>query len=140
MDSGLSKNTLVHMKDDTWKKIQDINIGDELYKKGKVLGIANILSNVHNWYIWNNIVCTDTTKVYDDKLSIWRLIKSYDNIKSIEVPDDVGYQLITDIGEFEISNIDNRGIYKVVDFIQIHDKNIQEKIEKYGITYLNKKF
>jgi hypothetical protein len=140
MDSGLSKNTLVHMKDDSWKKIQDISIGDELYKKGKVLGITNILSNVHNWYIWNNIVCTDTTKVYDDKLSIWRLIKSYDNIKSIEVSDDIGFQLITDIGEFEISNIDNSGIYKIVDFIQIHDKNIQEKIEKYGITYLNKKF
>ena len=138
MDSGLSKGTLVHMKDNTWKKIEDININDELYKKGKVLGITNILSNVHKWYKWNNIICTETTKIYDDKLSIWRLIKSFDNIKSIEPIDDLGYQLITDIGNYEIRSNNNKGIYSVVDFIQIHDKETQMKIERYGLNYMNK--
>ena len=146
MDNGLHKGTLIHMKDNSWKQIEDISIGDLLYSNVKVTGKVKILTNDHSWYKLDNIICTDSTKIYNDLYKLWLCIGScegsikYDSQHNDE--NDIGYQLIVSSNQTNVDYIEilgNNKIYKITDFIQIHDRKIQNKIEDIGMVYMNKK-
>jgi hypothetical protein len=145
MDSGLYKGTLIHMKDNTWKKIEDISIGDTLYDNVNVIGKVKILGNSHKWYKLDDIILTDSTKIYNHYYKLWQCIGNYEgSIEYINIDNEIGYQLIvssnqTNVIDEYIEILGNNKIYKIADFIQIHDKKIQNKIEEIGMMYMNKK-
>jgi hypothetical protein len=141
MDSGLLKGTLIRMYDNSWKKIEDISIGDILYNKVEVIGNVKILAKEHEWYKLDNIISTDATKIYDDKLLIWHSINTYDRSEKYNnINDDIGYQLIVfSLKEPSIYIGNSNKMYKITDFIQIHDNKIQEQIEILGLKNMNKK-
>jgi hypothetical protein len=141
MDSGLLKGTLIRMYDNSWKKIEDISIGDILYNKVEVIGNVKILAKEHEWYKLDNIISTDATKIYDDKLLIWHSINTYDRSEKYNnINDDIGYQLIVfSLKEPSIYIGNSNKMYKITDFIQIHDNKIQEQIEMLGLKNMNKK-
>jgi len=141
MDNGLYKGTLIRMNDNNWKKIEDISIGDILYDKVEVIGTVKILAKDYDWYKLNNIICTDSTKIYDNKLGLWHSINTYDNIEKYDIVDtnEIGYQLILFSLKDPILYVgDSNKIYKITDFIQIHDNKIQEKIEIIGMKNMIK--
>jgi hypothetical protein len=154
MDSGLHKDTLLLMNNNTTKCIKDIQIGDILSNNITVNGIVKIYSKVHKWYKWNNIICSDATKIYDYKLSIWRLVGSFDDAEIYNINDTnnndfdnvaIGYQLIISTDKkvlmdqyIEVMDNQSSNVYRVVDFIQISDNKIQNIIEQLGMKHMKK--
>ena len=141
MDSGLYKGTLIHMYDKSWKKIEDISIGDKLYDNVNVIGKIKIYAKDHIWYKLDNILFTDATKIYNNDYHFWECIASRDGstLYNNDVDECVGYQLIvSSIKDEYIEVLGKNNIYKITDFMQIHDKKVLNNIENIGLMYMNR--
>lgn len=132
-DTGFSINTLIKMDNNTYCKIQDINIGDLLYGKNKVIGIVKILAGEFDWYEWNGIKCTDNCKLFLS--NVWNPV-NHPSAK-IQFDDHFGYNLITTNGYLIANN--NQNDYKFVDFTQINNNDILDKINDITLRYMNRK-
>jgi hypothetical protein len=85
VDHGLSEHTLVKMANGDWKPLSDIqlgdciadptcpNYGDYQYRSNSnmVTGIVELHAPIYTKYMWNGILCTGNSKVYETALGVW---------------------------------------------------------------------
>lgn len=122
--NGFYKNTLIKMKNGTYKKIIDISINDET-SQGKVISVIQNISG--NLYEHNNDKCSGENIIYHQ--NIWKKIYSIGNlIKTKEIIYNIG----TEKGIIETKN----NIYR--DFTEINDRDTLEKIETIILKKINK--
>jgi hypothetical protein len=93
LDHGLSEHTLVKMATGDWRPLGEIQLGDfisdpvmELIKNtvgginneqlgNQVCGVIDLHSPSYTKYIWNGIICTGNSKVFEPSLDVWMNIE-----------------------------------------------------------------
>ena len=134
LDSGFVGQTLIRMNDNTLKNINSLEINDILFNNNRVIGIIKILAKDFIWYKCNNIISTDNCKYYIDN-SCYPV--NHKNLE-ISINDDFGYNIITELGYIMIHSNNNID-YKYLDFIQVSNIDVQDKITEIALTYMNRK-
>ena len=118
LNNGLEKNTLIRLKNNNIKKINNIEVNDILYNGEIVLGIIQIDSKytfgIKEYQIGNTkLKCSNNIQIYNKKFGN---INTNDLIGSPIISQDNLYQLITNSGYYYIDNIKiydyNAGIEK----------------------------
>lgn len=95
LDNGLAGHTLVKMLHGGWKPISEIGINDylespshraigETMMLNRVIGTAELYSPSYSKYLWNGIMCTGNSKVYEPQLDIWMNVEVSMNAKLTE--------------------------------------------------------
>jgi hypothetical protein len=137
--SGLYKDSLILLNNNSYKPISELNIGDILYNNNVVECIIQLDSydvDIYNYkglnlsgYTWIN---TETSHKGKDGY-IW--LKDLVYINWIKDKEPVIYQLITSSGDYVVKI--NDGTIMVRDYIDTHDNSKLEEIEKYVMKVLN---
>jgi hypothetical protein len=130
LDSGIKKDVKVVMDDGNLKEIENINIGDKLNGNNGVLGKITLFAPDHIWFSYENMILSDNTKIFE--FINW---KSVAYGKPVIIDDRLGYNIITETGEFEVNN--GYKNYKVRDFLQTTDKLTLDNIEEYTLSFMN---
>lgn len=90
-----AENTLILMKNGTFKFIQDINLAEEVLYGGKVTSIIKGLGLDMDWYLYNNTKVTGSHMVLDNIDNTWKNIE--DSTLSIKTtPEKYYYCLNTE--------------------------------------------
>lgn len=157
LDNGLSEHTMVKMMHGGWKKISEIKLGDylespshrmlgETMMLNRVYGVAELHSTIYSKYMWNGILCTGNSKVYESSLDIWMNVEVSMNAKLLEkvkptIPDSnitMNYHnLFTTSGFFIIYDpvLDREILWR--DFNQYNDIEVNEWISDRILSELN---
>lgn len=133
--SGLYKNTKIRMNDNTLKPVSEIDVGDILANNSIVESIIKLNSYDIDIYNYDGVFISGYTWVMLKNKFYW--VKDIITTKWIPEKDPIVYQLITSSGEFIV--VKNDGTELIIrDYIDTHDTNKLEEIEKYVMTVLNK--
>uniref|UniRef100_A0A6C0AZR2 Uncharacterized protein n=1 Tax=viral metagenome TaxID=1070528 RepID=A0A6C0AZR2_9ZZZZ len=118
LNNGLEKNTLIRLKNNNIKKINNIEVNDILYNGEIVLGIIEIDSKytfgIKEYQFGNTkLKCSNNIQIYNKKFGY---INTNDLTGSPIITPDYLYQLVTNSGYYYIDNIKiydyNAGIEK----------------------------
>jgi hypothetical protein len=90
LDHGLSEHTLVKMATGDWKPLGEIQLGDfiadpameiiqnitswninDRRQSNQVCGVIDLHEPSYTKYIWNGIICTGNSKVFEPSLDVW---------------------------------------------------------------------
>jgi hypothetical protein len=69
-DLGLGPDTEIYMQNQTWKQIQNIQIGDNVWNAGPVVGIVN--ESVQQTILYKSICMSPAQLVFDPKQQCWK--------------------------------------------------------------------
>jgi hypothetical protein len=111
LDNGLSEHTLVKMVSGDWKPLSEIQLGDYIADPyhnvprqttwnindidnhsrhtNQVTGVIDLHSHCYTKYIWNGILCTGNSKVYEPTLEAWMNVEVSLSAKRVERRNEV---------------------------------------------------
>jgi len=127
LDGGFHGETIVHLENDSTKKMKDIQIGDILKNNIIVYGIVKIdgkeLNEQCSYHIENNIIRGGPNLIYQSKSDNFMSTIYLDkNNKELEKKEDILYHLLTDTETFYINNIQFNDYNSLINTFLI-DKN-----------------
>lgn len=127
---GFHKNTLIKMKDNTYKKISELKIDDITYNQERITGTVTHLNTERKIYnLGETLVSGEQIVFYQ---GTYRLVK---NILGLEITEEEEslYQVTTDKGTIQIGNNQFR------DHHESKDPKLNNYIDQMILKYLNKK-
>lgn len=121
LECGFGENTKIEMNDFTIKFIKDIKIGDVLRNNNRVYGIVKISGDYVDFYKYNDLIITSSSKVKE--VGLWKNVEKTSAVKIIRTP-IYAYNIYTDSGEIPVYM---GQIYR--DYEEIYDEEVNDEID-----------
>lgn len=125
---GFHENTLIKMKDHTYKKISELEIDDITFKQERVTGTVIHLNTDRQLYNLDGTIVSGEQIVYYQ--GTYRLVKSILGLEIIE-EGDILYQVTTNKGTIHIGN------HVFRDHHESKDSELNNYIDRMVLSYLN---
>ena len=132
-DACFDKNTLIKMKNNKYKKISEIDIGDILFDGSIVTGIMNMSSYNNRVYNFNDIIVTGLHRVYHENLG-WVKVKEHTDAFEIkDYRENILYCLNTNTKTIKIKE------FTFLDWDDIDDRDKSDILKNclYMPNYIN---
>ena len=121
LECGFDENTKIEMDDFRFKFIKDIKIGDVLRNNNKVSGIVKISGDYVDFYNYNDLIITSSSKVKE--VGLWKNVEKTSAVKIPRGP-IYAYNIYTDSGEIPVYMDKN---YR--DYEEIYDDEVNNEID-----------
>jgi len=139
LEQGISSNTLININNNNYKRINDIQVGDNIYK-GTVIAKIIIDSNKLDIFNYKNkYIFSGNVKI--NEYDLW--INIADSVYSKKIlnnysDENVMYHLITSSGKIYLKNLENNtDDLEISDYLESHDLKTNNKINKIIERYNN---
>ena len=130
---GFAYNTKVQLKDNTYKQINKLKIGDILKKNGKVLGVIKLNknkdTNMYKKYGSDNLIVEGTTFVHNKEG--WDCVYNSDGFETVKTKYIYIYNILTENGKINI------GDNEFTDYNELSKDYGTETIDKTYLDYMN---
>ena len=142
--SGFHYNTLIKLADKTLIPIYKIRIGDVLYNNSRVIGIVLLMKESVNpqEYSPPHLENNNTNRVivsggsWVKERCHWKEVENSAFSKPIEKVDDF-FSVVTNTGEISVYNSGGDELANFSDFLDTHDKTLNNKIDDMVTDYYN---
>jgi len=125
LDHGFSCSSFVVMDNKSIKPIEDIHIGEKLFKGSLVIGKVELLSDVFQFYSYHDICVSNNCKVLEDGL--WKNVEMSKKYEPSSKPRKA-YNLVTSDNKIYILDKNNMAI-EFRDYLEHNSDTLYSKIE-----------